>query len=1384
MAKFIKSQTKAIMKKRLIDFIDFEKINVLLEGFNKATGFVTAILDLDGNILSKSGWRTICTEFHRVHPETARQCKISDTELAGKLGTGEKYHTYKCLNGLVDVAVPIVIDGEHIANLFSGQFFFEKPDLDFFKKQAEKYKFDTKTYLEALDKVPVVSEEKVNNTMDFLLNMTNLISEMTQQKVEQKELNKTLKESDERWQFAIEENGDGLFDWNVETNEVFYSKQWKAMLGFEDDEIENNFEEWEKRIHPDDKAAAYLDIQHHLEGKTEIYNNEHRLLCKNGSYKWIEDRGKIISRTENNKPLRFIGTHRDITEQKKAKEKLTKLSVAVEQSPSIIAITDLHGNIEYVNPRFTQLTGFTSEEVIGQKTNILKSGKYPTEYYKELWITISGGFIWKGEFHNKKKSGELYWESASISPIYNDEGVRTNYIKVAEDITEQKKAEKELRISEDKFRNLYENSPFGIIVCEILRDENGKAIDFIHLELNKATELHTGFKGKDLVGKKASELVDTEVLEDLVKKYEKVVETKKSISYSQYFDIYKKTLQVTAFFLQNDKFIINFIDITEQKQAEYLVQESEEKYRALFDNAPLSYQSLDEQGFFIDINPSWLRTLGYEHDEVIGENFADFLHPDWKPHFEKNFPAFKKRGYVNDVQYKIRHKKGHFIDISFEGCIGYLPDGSFKQTYCVFQDITERKKVEYEIAQSQKRLSEAERIGKIGNWSIELATGKIEWSEGLYRIFGLNPKQQTINYELMMNCIHEEDRDKQNNYFELMQALLPGQKVETLEYRIVLPSGEIRWIEIDFESRFENNKPTYFFGTASDITERKQADEEVSKLNVLLNQTGELAKIGGWELDLQTNLFYFTDEMYQIYEITPGLILSLEDGLNLYPPETQLIFQEALADTKKRNLPFTTDALITTKQGNKKWVRAEWKTKQLNGEVIKLIGTLKDITEQKLAEEELRKSEALMLTIAENYPNSFVTIIEKDLTVGFSAGQEFKKQNLDPNQFIGLTLEQVFGEQAPLVKENYLKTFGGEETQFELFINDQSQFYRTVPLMDQDGRVNRILSVVENITKRKLAGEELRKQKEMFELVINSVPSRIFWKDLNSVYLGCNNSFTKAVKQNKIDDVIGKTDFDLIWSTEAEKYINDDKQVIKKGVPKLGYEEHYTLPDGKKVWWQSSKMPLKDNNGKIFGILATSEDVTERKMAEKAIIESEERLRLALETNNTGAWELNLLDYTSKRTLLHDQIFGYETLLPEWTFEMFLEHIIPEDREFVNKRFVEAINSVSDWKFECRIKRPDGEVRWISAIGRHIVNSNEKPIYLSGIVQDITEQKMTEIELKKHRDHLEEIVEERTTELEIKNKLLERMNKLFVGRELRMKELKEEIKTLKDEKDI
>ena len=163
------------MNYHISDIINIEKLQSLMQKFTDATGTGTAVLDLKGNVLVASGWQDICTQFHRVHHETKKRCSESDVALANQLGKGKKYNVYRCLNGLVDVAIPINIAGNHIANLFIGQFLSEEPNQEFFRKQAKRYGFNEKEYLLALSKVPVLSDDDVKLKMEYLSDLAVFI---------------------------------------------------------------------------------------------------------------------------------------------------------------------------------------------------------------------------------------------------------------------------------------------------------------------------------------------------------------------------------------------------------------------------------------------------------------------------------------------------------------------------------------------------------------------------------------------------------------------------------------------------------------------------------------------------------------------------------------------------------------------------------------------------------------------------------------------------------------------------------------------------------------------------------------------------------------------------------------------------------------------------------------------------------------------------------------------------------------------------------------------------------------------------------------------------------------------------------------------------------
>lgn len=192
----------------------------------------------------------------------------------------------------------------------------------------------------------------------------------------------------------------------------------------------------------------------------------------------------VGERNNDGKIIGALAVGRDITEIKRTQDSLRKLSYAVEQSPISIVITDTTGTIEYTNPKFTEVTGYTSDEAIGLNPRILKSGNMPDEFYQNLWDTILKGGVWQGEFHNRKKNGELYYEAASISPIYNDEGSISHFVCVKEDITERKRLEQQ-------FRQVQKMEAIGQLAGGVAHDFNnmlGVIIGCAELSLEKAKQ--------------------------------------------------------------------------------------------------------------------------------------------------------------------------------------------------------------------------------------------------------------------------------------------------------------------------------------------------------------------------------------------------------------------------------------------------------------------------------------------------------------------------------------------------------------------------------------------------------------------------------------------------------------------------------------------------------------------------------------------------------------------------------------------------------------------------------------------------------------------------------------------------------------------------------
>ena len=396
-----------------------------------------------------------------------------------------------------------------------------------------------------------------------------------------------------------------------------------------------------------------------------------------------------------------------------------------------VIITDINGCITNINKVAESLTGWEEKNAIGKKLitvfNIINEVTR-TSVEDPVNKVLRSGHIVGLANHTVliSKNGAEFQIADSAAPIINVTGEIKGVVLVFSDVTDKYAAQKRLKESEERFNLAMKASNDGVFDWNLETNEIYYSPGWKRMLGYEDNELPNDFSVWENTTKNEDVKKSWEQQQKLVtKQIERfVLEFKMKHKDGHFVDILSKA---EAIFNENGKavrIVGTHTDITDRKQAEEKLEESEDKYRALFENAPLPYQSLNEDGSFKDVNPAWLSTLGYKRDEIVGKFYKDFLHPDWRNHFEINFPAFKKRGYVKDVQFKIRHKKGYYLDISFEGCIGYNRDGSFKQTYCVFQDITYKKQAEEALKTAKEKAEESDRLKSafLANMSHEIRT--------------------------------------------------------------------------------------------------------------------------------------------------------------------------------------------------------------------------------------------------------------------------------------------------------------------------------------------------------------------------------------------------------------------------------------------------------------------------------------------------------------------------------------------------------------------------------------------------------------------------------------------------------------------------------------
>ncbi|MGD9975731.1 MAG: PAS domain S-box protein [Desulfatirhabdiaceae bacterium] len=849
------------MKYRLQDLIDMEHFQNLQDRLNEIYSFPSSIIDNDGNILTATAWQDICTQFHRKNKDTELLCIKSDQYIQDHIHEANPAVSYRCPHGLVDNATPIIIDGIHYGNFFTGQFFLEEPDLDFFRVQAKKYGFDEDAYLKAVKRVPIWTQEQLNNYLFFIKGLITVISESGLKKLKEMENRKRIEVSEKRHRSILKSAMDGYWLTDTDGQLLEVNDAYCSMTGYSEDELLNMHIPDLEAVEDPQVVAEHMKKV--ISQRSDRFESKHRR--KDGTVFEVEVSIQFRPE-EGGQCICFL---RDITKRKLSDEKLReseeKFRSLAENSSDYIMRYDRECRHLYINSAGLRVAGLEAEDLIGK--NHRESG-FP-EKLCHLWEeriiqVFKTSEPSKVEFEFTGVDGPVILE-VNLSPEFDAEGNVCSVLGVSHDITERKKIEETLREKEQLYRSMFEQNH---AIKLLIDPESGKIIDansaackFYRYSHEKITKLYIW--DINTLGEAETRKRMIRVMLDNETDFEFMHrlgsgETRCVLVYSSKVKIQGKSILYSV-----------VVDITDRKNAQIKMKQNADNLKIVFDSAPNILALVDENIRVEMINRNGALLVGNGKEALSGLLCGDVFNCKHAFHgdgcgtnsecpdcplrsrvlstFETGKPQIEEEGQMTFIL----NGKEVVVDILISTSLLNISDN--RKVLLSLMDISESKNAIRALHESEEKYRKAFMTSPDSFVITRLSDGMfVSVNKGFVEMSGYSEDEVVGKTSLEINIwVNPEDRIK------IIDRLKKRGEIRNYETRFFAKDREIYGLMS--ATIIEINGVSHILNIIRDITDQKLAEEEKAKLESRLMQAQKMEAIGflagGIAHDLNNILF-------------------------------------------------------------------------------------------------------------------------------------------------------------------------------------------------------------------------------------------------------------------------------------------------------------------------------------------------------------------------------------------------------------------------------------------------------------------------------------------------------------------------------------------------